>query len=214
MGSIPTTGVGSGAVTALVRSVLDREDCVLDDIEKRLAVERQAALLLGQRVVSIRYFGLDIGGGLGWERVSDGLDTMDFGLDLDLDDGRTVGITWGWEFGCYGLSIQGHTLAKDLNMSGVGVWDLTAYRQWTRLIDAPIVSASVHWDVIFDNDKALVPLSLAITFETDAGPRDTVYVCAAHYVAEMDELFVGGDDVTILFGDDSALRYDPRLFTG
>ncbi len=170
----------------------------------RAALDAHATLLRGTRLAAVRYAEIDYGGAPGWERGGGRLDALDFGLELVTARGQTVAVTWGSEFSHYGLWLLDRPLMGTvLAGPGVVVRDVTEWPSWAALLPHPVVAARVRWDRLFDDDRSPAPWCLDLSFSSGA----TVYVCAAQYLADRDELFVGGDEIAVVFRDEMARRY-------
>lgn len=70
-----------------------RAGWVKDD-DERAAREEELRSVEGREIVAVRYFGLTYEGGPAPSWHADGFDALDHGLELDLDDERTVAAAW------------------------------------------------------------------------------------------------------------------------
>jgi hypothetical protein len=86
------------------------------------AFETELAGLRGATLVRVRYFEIDYENGQPEWRWDDRFDSLDFGLELTLDDGRTFNLTWGNEFQPYGVSYARPVLDTATHTQ---VWDVT-----------------------------------------------------------------------------------------
>jgi hypothetical protein len=129
----------------------------------------RAQIFTGSRIVAVRYFDIDYRreaiapGTLGprqitaaaeWEdpgwRFAD-FDSIDYGLEIDTEDGRTLSITWD-PLGDYeGISIEAEPLVGTaIREDGdVAIWDVTASRGWAAHAEATVERIDLRyqpWD--------------------------------------------------------------------
>jgi len=162
--------------------------------------ESQVRLLIGHRIADVRYHEIEYLDKSGapvadpaWNR-NPAFDSLDFGLDLDFDDGSMCHVTWGAEFVHYGLSFQ---RIPPQYVGTIRLWTVTHESRWQPSIGQPIAAVDVYWGwVQYEGDPKRVeyPQSLRLTFESGA----QVYLSALE-VRDSDFHMGCMDHVTIFF---------------
>ena len=167
--------------------------------------ERRVEALAGGRVVRVRYHEIDYLNDDGrplavpaWNGSPD-FDSLDYGLDLTMDDGAVFHVTWGTEFAQYGVTVQTEPLH---DVSAVRAWDVSASSRWATLVGKRITSADVFWswfELADGSQRTEYPQDLRLTFEDGSH----VYLSAC-------EVREGGfrtgmaDHITVFFGNEVA----------
>lgn len=157
--------------------------------------------LQGRRVMRVYYYEIPYETGApSWNR--DVMDTLDFGLELEVESGQIFSITWGDEFVQYGISISENSLT--MNVIDVRVWDVTMASRWSSIIGQMIVDIDTYWSwVESDDERQYYPQDIRLVFESG----QSVFLSAAQYVEDSDELLGFADEVTVIFSDDVARHY-------
>jgi hypothetical protein len=165
----------------------------------------QAEQLVGHRIIGVRYHEVLYTDDRNipliqpeWNRNPD-FDSLDHGLEFDLEDGSICHVTWGGEFHQYGVSI----LRRAQQYVGdIRIWDVTNESRWRDLLNLRIVKADVYWSwVQYEGDPRRIeyPQSLRLAFEGGA----EVYLSAFEI---RDENFRMGcmDSITVFFDRQAA----------
>ncbi len=136
--------------------------------------ESEILLLIGRRIADVRYHELVYRDPSGaplaepaWNQNA-AFDSLDYGLDLEFDDGSMCHVTWGAEFQPYGLSIR-RTAPQYLEP--IRVWKVTHESRWQPWLGERIAAVDVYWSwVQYEGDPkhAEYPQSLRLTFESGA----------------------------------------------
>jgi hypothetical protein len=169
--------------------------------------ESQVLLLVGHRIADVRYHEIRYTDESGaptaepnWNK-NQAIDSLDYGVDLDFDDGSMCHFTWGAEFEHYGLSIQ----RTQQYVEPIRIWTVTQESRWQPSLGQRIAAVDVYWSwVQYEGDpkRAEYPQSLRLTFESGA----QVYLSALEI---RDDGFRMGlmDHVTIFFDGVVAEEY-------
>ncbi|MGB3543435.1 hypothetical protein [Rubrivirga sp.] len=167
--------------------------------------EERVEALFGGRIARVRYHEIDYLGLDGeplavpaWNGSPD-FDSLDYGFELTMDDGRTYHVTWGAEFAQYGVTAQ----AKPLHdVSANRVWDVSAASRWALLLGKQIVAADVFWswfELADGSQRTEYPQDIRLTFEDDS----VVYV-SAYEVREGGFRMGMMDHITVFFDEGAA----------
>jgi hypothetical protein len=172
---------------------------------QRAAFEQHAQALCGQRIAKVRYFEINYEDGqLGWNYYGNRFDTLDFGLELEMESGELFDVIWDKEFVQYNLSLRNGSLREEFLNGIVAVRDVTTEPNWRRLQHQPISEVRVYWSrQEVDGVRTFYPQTIEITF----AEADKVYLSAASYRPSRDELWSVSDDVLVIFRDEVAQRY-------
>lgn len=166
----------------------------------RAAFEQRLNRLVGRRVRAVYYFELPYPEGPQWARESATFDSLDFGLELDLDDGCKVSITWGHEFTNYNVSILDGPL-EWAEGAPVPAWDARDRWRSLGLLDAPITSAHATWMPRMRPEGGDYPQDIRLAFE-----GDTVVVISAFESRGADFKLPMMDHITVFFDEAEANR--------
>ncbi len=162
--------------------------------------ESQILLLVGHRIANVRYHEIVYKDKSeaptaepAWNK-NPAFDSLDYGLDLDFDDGSMCHFTWGAEFEHYGLSFR---RTPQQYVETIRVWTVTHASRWQPTIGQRIAAVDVYWDWVQyegDSRRAEYPQSLRLTCESGA----QVYLSALEI---RDDGFRMGcmDHVTVFF---------------
>lgn len=162
--------------------------------ERRQALKARVASLVGARVSGVRYVELTHEGlPEHWHENPD-LDSLDFGLEFDLDDGRVVSIAWDWQFESHDLNVFEGALQPERVSSGAAIYDVGNRSRWSELLGRRIEDARLDW-ARWDPGGEF-PQDLVLRFEGDR----TVWIMAAEQRGD-DWLSVAMDHVTVAFDD-------------
>ena len=189
------------------------ENVTSDEMEqKKTAFRRVARKLCGQRISHVSYVAIDYEGGeCYWDLGT--VHAPEFGLDLRLDNGQAIGITWGSDFYPHALSLTDGPLRDEV--FGPGVWDVTTERHWASLINQKIEEIILYWyqweekyvqiqpSLETGTKFQVAPIDLELLFES--GER--VYFISAEYDLEFDPPKVLCDDnISVIFDEETAHR--------
>ncbi len=173
----------------------------------RIEYEKRVQELIGHTLAEVLYFEIDYHNEAGiplnepaWSR-DPRFDSLDFGLELQTNEGDSFWITWGQEFYLYNIAVERNT--SD-DRSRMRKWNVTHESRWFRLIGKQIIEVQTYWSWVervseqgwerFD-----FPQDLRITFETG----ETVYISA--FEIWPDGSYNGfTDNITVFFDEDTA----------
>ena len=89
-------------------------------MNRRVALEAQAAALCGERIAQVRYLEIAYENGQAeWDRYADRFHTLDYGLELEMESGQVYSIVWDWEFAEYGITVQPGSSQDDIQNCAV-----------------------------------------------------------------------------------------------
>lgn len=177
--------------------------------QKRQDFHSLARRLCGQKIVEVYYVAIDYEDGIPYWDVRDA-HAPEFGLNLTLESGQTLGITWGWEFYQYALTFS-ETLLQGVIISP-SVWNVSDKSQWTTLLHQRIDEVIIYWYEWNEKKrKESAPRDMEILFETGA----RVYIASAEYDFEKDPpQILCEDNITVIFEDEVAKRCQLGRFRG
>lgn len=165
-------------------------------------VGNRAASLHGVAIHRVRYFELgDETGRPLWNENAD-LDSLDFGVELDLDSGRTVSIIWDWGFDGYDLKLVDSALrpSEIADDAAVVVSEVGHTSRWATVLGVPIADAVFRWEPGWETERSS-PQDLVLTFAN----AKRVWIMAAEWRGG--EWLAGGmDHVTVVFDPTVAER--------
>lgn len=162
------------------------------------------SILVGRRLAGVRYFEIRYHTDKpNYQDDSFQGHHLDYGCDLEMEDGSTVGIVWDGEFFQYGIGILRSSLSSQLTdfMS----WDVTANQYWAPLIGKAVNEVKVYWSWARYEGREIeeYPQDLEVAFEDGS----KIYLSASQYNEETDTLWGMSDDVAVVFSLDIAKRY-------
>jgi hypothetical protein len=144
--------------------------------DEREAVEATLHGMLGRAFLGVRYVELSYDGNPAWDAGT--FHSIDFGVELQLDDGATWAVTWDQAGHNEGLMVYAGALASELRPDAeVATWDVTALWRdrfptgfsgvkcvWTRHAYGPAYTGP-RWETRVDDggesDLCLVSVILA-----------------------------------------------------
>lgn len=170
--------------------------------------EHEIQHLVGRRIRDVRYHEILYSDENGkpldipeWNK-DEAFDSLDYGLDIDLDDGSMRHITWGSEFTQYGLSVKREPQHR---VGTIRVWPVANESRWRPLLGQRIISADADWNWIKNvngSNRVEYPQALRLTFE-DA---HCVYLSA--FEVRGNDFRTGCmDHVTVFFEKKIAVNY-------
>ena len=114
---------------------------VADD-DSRAQAEDRLGFLAGRTVNAVRYIEIE-SNEPGWS--ARGFDSVDYGIELDLDDGSTWSITWEQGGRNEGIGVRNEPLvpARLLPDAKTSVWDVTS--RWTGAVGRLISGHNASW---------------------------------------------------------------------
>lgn len=176
---------------------------------KHIAFEQHVNTLRGHSIARVRYFEIDYDSGEpSWNYSSTLFDSLDFGLELEMEAGELFSVTWNNHFYYYGIDVWQHQLmGPDAQYK---MWDVTHESRWSSLLHKPIHEVIVYWawNEDMQKQKTYVPQDMELRFVS--GKR--LWLSAATYMKDRDALFPMCDEVTVIFDDDVAQRYQIGQF--
>ncbi len=128
---------------------------------------------------------------------------LDYGCDLELEDGTIIGIIWDSEYFQYGIGVLKSSIASQL--TDFSAWDVSKENHWTSLMNMAITKVKVHWSwaQYEGQEKQDYPQELEIQFDDGS----IVFFSASQYDKAKDTLWGMSDDIAVVFDNDSAKRY-------
>lgn len=189
--------------------------------EKQTQYEQRVAAVVGRCISTVRYYEIAYEESqLYWDNGQ--FHSLDFGLDLKMEDGCRFKISWDSEFYQYEISLSEGSLADQLAES-VAMWDVSNHPKWKPLLHNEIVDAKVYWSWVefttWQKQDSLgrhlrqlfqkperrdYPQDVELVFAS--GGR--AFFSAAQYLKDEDKLFGMSDEVTVIFSDEVAARYE------
>lgn len=109
----------------------------------RADFENLVAQLNGRTILDVSYVEVDTQNDHWYFFDDPRFDSIDFGLQLSLDRGDVLSITWGSEFVSYGLSLQNRPFSEI-------VWNgrtlnVSESKRWTHIIGQTVTATRVSW---------------------------------------------------------------------
>jgi len=131
--------------------------------------ERKARRLVGKKIFKVFYHEIDYPDNESHFFDDLRFDSLDYGLEFELDTGKHHSITWGSEFHQYGISIVDGRLSSVVSNSRC--LDVSESKRWKVLIERSIDSLDVFWSWCEKCDKSekriYYPQDLLLNFEGD-----------------------------------------------
>jgi hypothetical protein len=158
--------------------------------------------LVGRSVVRVHYFELDYGGEPEWP--GDEYHVLDFGLQLDLDDGGACAFTW-YQAGVV-EELQAHRgpmVPKHLDADTGRVYDVTHELGWAALIGVPIEAADTVRDRAWEDQVHPYVIAWVLTF---AGGGEVVIALGKR--GEDGSYEYSHEDVAVFFSRAVAVRHN------
>lgn len=135
-----------------------------------------------------------------WNRDSESFDSLDFGLEMLLDDDTIFSVTWGTEFTQYNVSIRREPL-QFADAHSARRWEVSERWRARHLLDSKIVSARASWLAAFPPAPAEYPQDLRIECESGS----VVVISAFEF--RRGEISMGQmDNITVFFDEAEARR--------
>ncbi len=165
--------------------------------------ETKVRSLIGERISKVRYFEIDYEGGQEYWNSNSSFDSLDYGLDLEMESGTIKGIIWGSEFYQYGISLISASLDTELKSSRkIAVSEKS---RWHELIGSEIKNVKVIWSWVKEvglfKKKIYYPQDLVLTLSENK----VVYISALEI--REDTHFGMADNITIFFDTVTACKY-------
>ena len=127
--------------------------------------ESKVQSLVGERISKVKYFEINYEGGQEYWNSDLGFDSLDYGLDLEMESGAIEGIIWGSEFYQYGVSLVSASL--DTELKSCQKIDVTKISRWHELIGNEIINVKVIWSWVKEvglfKKKIYYPQDLVLT---------------------------------------------------
>ena len=162
--------------------------------------EKLTETLIGSAIRTVRYYEVDYGEDAPmWDKQSPHFDSLDFGVELGMDDGSTVAVTWGTEFVQYGLSLSWEPLGRP---NEPGQFDGT--HRWNHVIDQEITGTKVYWSWVEESGtRTHYPQDLELTFANGEKVTLSVFEHRSDTGFEMGMM----DNITVFFRDEDLKRF-------
>ena len=169
--------------------------------QTRAEFEQTLRQLVGRTIRAVAYFEIPYEDGQPmWNRESDVFDSLDFGLELTLDDGSTFSVTWGTEFTQYNVSIRRDAL-RFVDGESARRWDVQQRWRERRLLDTPIASARAVWVATDPHEHDEYPQDVRLEFESGG-----VVVVSAFECRTGEQNWGMVDHITVFFDEADADR--------
>jgi hypothetical protein len=155
------------------------------------------AELVGRRLLSVTYWDTYNFGPASRQLLYGDWHLASMGVGL-LTDGGPVAVMWTDTFGLYGVEFFLEPIENRLWLGEEGPeqWNASDDPAWVKKVDSPIRAASAFWDDASVGEQRLrVPFAVRLDF--DEGP--VWMVAASPHWPEPDPVFVGGDDIMVIF---------------
>jgi hypothetical protein len=174
--------------------------------EIKLSLEKTCSAVIGSSIVKVNYINvLDVNTDTINESRFDGeviFDTVDFGIELLMGDGKILSVSWDSEVVQYEISVREIPLNRVFN--NTSVLDVTKRDYWIPLLNNPIQHIFIYWHVlVYKGINILYPQDLEIIFFT--GKR--VWIGSRLYTPKEDVLVPFSDEITIIFSEEIARKY-------
>jgi hypothetical protein len=168
----------------------------------RADFERVLQQLVGRCIEAVSYVEIayERDGRPMWNRDSESFDSLDFGVQMTLDDDSTFSVTWGAEFTPHNVSILRGPLEFSEG-SSTRRWDVGPRWRERRLLDSPVISARATWLPADPPNGREYPQDVRLEFESGA-----VVVLSAFEFRAGDRNMVMMDNITVFFDEVEARR--------
>lgn len=108
----------------------------------RIELEARLQRLVGRTLTGVCYFEIDYGTPNPTWSDDWGVDSLDFGLQLILDDGSRCNLSWGGEFAQYGISLEAPVAESARRIRSAEVSESS---RWHTLLGRRIGAVRVYW---------------------------------------------------------------------
>jgi hypothetical protein len=192
----------------LIAKTLGIEVAIMNSNQNKIRYENSVAEIIGRSISKVRYIEIDYQDQLPyWE--NEYFHNIDFGVELETENGNFFRIKWDSEFFQYEISLNKGTL-KDKFSDGIFVWDVTRHAKWIPYINIKIVDVKIYWSWVKVEGKRFdYPQDLEMIFANG----EKIYFSASQYFEDRDELFGFSDEVTVIFHEEVAKRYKVGLYS-
>ena len=124
----------------------------------------------------------------------DECDELDFGVELEFESGRVVGVSWNADFWAYGIGIYEGGLQS--TVQDATVFDASARAPWCNVRSAILQTAKVVWDA--EGYEGSSPIEFPYRLELTFSHGPTVALAAAYYNATTRDVTPGGDSILVM----------------
>jgi len=172
--------------------------------QRRLDFEESFRVLEGRALKRVAYYELDYGTGEPNWRVDKGqLHSVDFGVELETEQGEVYSITWDRTFAQYDLCLMSGSLAQ--RFPSVPRWDVTAEQPWSDVLHRPISKTILYWSAWIEpnGDHLYYPQDLELDFH----PDQRLFISVLDHHRDNDTLFGGTDNIAVTYNDETARRH-------
>ena len=156
--------------------------------------DNRVHMLLGKVISKVIYYEVDYGDGLFHFFDDPRFDSLDFGLDLVLEEEERFAITWGDEFWQYGISVKPKPLVSVQWTDRM--LDVSTCSRWRLVLGKKIRSAEVSWSWCEELGKpetrVYYPQDLLLRFD-----EGRVMVISALEIREEDRPMGMMDNITV-----------------
>ena len=115
--------------------------------EERARQVEHARSIVGQPIVAVRYSDIDHGAAEAeapWQ--ARGFHSIAYGVELDVEDGRTFSTTWVISIDNVGMTFRAEPLVPRWQPPGYGrLYDVTGAPEWELLLGDPVTGVALHW---------------------------------------------------------------------
>lgn len=159
--------------------------------------------LIGKSIKHVTYYEINYEDNKEYWNNNQEFDSLDFGLDLNMNNGECYGIIWGSEFYQYGISLLEHTLKNELSL--YKNYDVSLKSNWKSFINKEIIDINIIWSWIKETDNSnelYYPQDLIITFNNNK----KIYISALE-IRDIDTVLYMMDNITVIFKEDIKNKY-------
>jgi hypothetical protein len=158
--------------------------------------ERLAKSLEGKRIARVNYWQNPYPEDPRWDQ-DPRFDTVEQGIDLEMENGEIYALMWDNTFFCYGVGVWEHSMESRL--IDCKNWDVSENSRWKPLLLKNIDRLHVYRDDQIEGIE--FPQTISVTFET----KDIVYLSAME-VTDRD-VYYFHSRITVIFDDAVAREF-------
>jgi len=128
---------------------------------------------------------------------------VDFGVELETEQGEVYSITWDKTFAQYDLCLLLGSLAEWVPRALQ--WDVTAEQPWSDVLHRPISKTILYWAawIESDGDHLYYPQALELDFH----PDQRLFISVSAYQWDHDTLFPATENIAVTYSDETARRH-------
>jgi len=163
--------------------------------------ESRVQSLVGEQIKKVNYYEMIYSDHGEYWGLNPDFDSLDYGVDFEMESGAIKGIIWGNEFYQYGISLIPGSLDTELERSSK--IDVSYKNRWLEVIGKKIKSAKIIWASVEEGrfkKKIYYPENLILTF----GENNMVCISALEIG---DDSYFAADNITVFFDESIARKY-------